>query len=105
MVLTTRDRRELCNFPIPAYELAQLDRYFLGSIQFSSGCPYQCEFCDIPALYGRNPRFKTPAQICAELDKLLACGCSGAAGDWSRRIRDRICGGQSLLSALSFHAR
>jgi hopanoid C-2 methylase len=78
VVLTARERRELCDFPIPAYELAQLDRYFLGSIQFSSGCPYQCEFCDIPALYGRNPRFKAPAQVCAELDKLLACGCSDA---------------------------
>jgi hopanoid C-2 methylase len=78
VVLTTRERRELCDFPIPAYELAQLDRYFIGSIQFSSGCPYQCEFCDIPALYGRNPRFKTPAQICAELDKLLACKSLGA---------------------------
>src|SRR5262249_21903122 len=76
IVLTTRERRDLTNFPIPAYELARLDRYFLGSIQFSSGCPYQCEFCDIPALYGRNPRFKTPAQICAELDKLLAFGWS-----------------------------
>jgi radical SAM superfamily enzyme YgiQ (UPF0313 family) len=78
IVLTTRERRQLADFPIPAYELARLDRYFLGSIQFSSGCPYQCEFCDIPALYGRNPRFKTPAQLCAELDKLLACGCLGA---------------------------
>ena len=35
-------------FPIPAYELADIKRYFLGSIQYSSGCPYQCEFCDIP---------------------------------------------------------
>lgn len=78
VVLKTRERRELCDFPIPAYELAQLDRYFLGSIQFSSGCPYECEFCDIPALYGRNPRYKTPGQICAELDKLLACGSLGA---------------------------
>src|SRR5215471_2148311 len=78
IVLTTRERRDLTDFPIPAYELARLDRYFLGSIQFSSGCPYQCEFCDIPALYGRNPRFKTPEQVCAELDKLLACGCSDA---------------------------
>jgi len=78
LVLTTRVRRELTEFPIPAYELAPLERYFLGSIQFSSGCPYQCEFCDIPALYGRNPRFKTPAQVCAELDKLLACGSLGA---------------------------
>jgi radical SAM superfamily enzyme YgiQ (UPF0313 family) len=78
IVFTTRERRELTEFPLPAYELAQLDRYFIGSIQFSSGCPYQCEFCDIPALYGRNPRYKTAEQVCAELDKLLACGLSGA---------------------------
>jgi radical SAM superfamily enzyme YgiQ (UPF0313 family) len=78
VVLTTRERRELTEFPLPAYELAQLKRYFIGSIQFSSGCPYQCEFCDIPALYGRNPRFKTPEQVGAELDKMLACGLAGA---------------------------
>lgn len=78
VVLTTRERRELTDFPMPAYELAHLNRYFIGSIQFSSGCPYQCEFCDIPALYGRNPRFKTPQQIGAELDKMLACGLKGA---------------------------
>ena len=76
VVLTTKLRRELSEFPIPAYELAQIDRYLLGSIQFSSGCPYQCEFCDIPALYGRVARYKTPEQVCAELDKLVACGLS-----------------------------
>ncbi len=74
VVFTTKVRRELSEFPAPAYELAQIDRYLLGSIQFSSGCPYQCEFCDIPALYGRVARYKTPEQVCAELDKLLACG-------------------------------
>jgi radical SAM superfamily enzyme YgiQ (UPF0313 family) len=78
VVFTTVVRKELDDFPLPAYELAKLDRYFIGSIQFSSGCPYQCEFCDIPALYGRNPRFKTPERVCAELDKLLACGLWGA---------------------------
>src|SRR5882672_2869285 len=78
VVLTTKVRRELSEFPIPAYELAQIDRYLLGSIQFSSGCPYQCEFCDIPGLYGRNPRLKTPQQITAELDKLLECGITGS---------------------------
>ena len=78
VVLTTSERRPLEDFPIPAYELVPLENYFLGSIQFSSGCPYRCEFCDIPALYGRNPRLKTPAQITAELDKLVACGLSSA---------------------------
>ena len=91
VVLTTRERRELTEFPLPAYELAQLNRYFLGSIQFSSGCPYQCEFCDIPALYGRNPRFKTPEQVGAELDKMLACGLAGV-GLFRRRQFHRATG-------------
>jgi radical SAM superfamily enzyme YgiQ (UPF0313 family) len=74
VVLETAARRDLADFPLPAYELAELKKYFMGSIQFSSGCPYDCEFCDIPALYGRVPRLKTPQQLCAELDKLRACG-------------------------------
>src|SRR3954447_20303326 len=74
VVLTTKDRVAMSDFPIPAYELAETRKYLLGSIQYSSGCPYQCEFCDIPGLYGRNPRLKTPAQIIAELDKLRECG-------------------------------
>ena len=78
VVLTTKERRDMADFPLPAYELIPLDRYFLGSIQFSSGCPYQCEFCDIPGLYGRNPRLKTPEQVTAELDKLLECGLTGS---------------------------
>ena len=48
VVLTTKERVEMSAFPIPAYELAEIERYFLGSVQYSSGCPYQCEFCDIP---------------------------------------------------------
>jgi hopanoid C-2 methylase len=72
----TRERRPLDRFPIPAYELVSFEYYFLGSIQFSSGCPYTCEFCDIPSLYGRVPRLKRPEQIIAELDKLRACGLS-----------------------------
>jgi radical SAM superfamily enzyme YgiQ (UPF0313 family) len=78
IVLRTRSRRDLRDFPCPAYELADIKRYFLGSIQFSSGCPYTCEFCDIPGLYGRVPRLKTPDQIIAELDTLLACGVNGS---------------------------
>jgi radical SAM superfamily enzyme YgiQ (UPF0313 family) len=72
--LETRDRLPLDQFPIPAYELVNFDYYFLGSIQFSSGCPFTCEFCDIPGLYGRIPRLKRPEQVIAELDKMRACG-------------------------------
>ncbi len=78
VVLKTNDRVAMTDFPIPAYELAEVKKYFLGSIQYSSGCPYQCEFCDIPGLYGRNPRLKTPQQIIAELDRLLECGVTGS---------------------------
>jgi radical SAM superfamily enzyme YgiQ (UPF0313 family) len=78
VVFKTVDRLDMTSFPLPAYELADLKRYLLGSIQYSSGCPYQCEFCDIPGLYGRNPRLKTPQQITAELDKLLECGIRGS---------------------------
>lgn len=78
VVFTTKARRDLREFPVPAYELAEIGSYLLGSMQFSSGCPYTCEFCDIPGLYGRVPRLKSPAQIVAELDKLLACGVNGS---------------------------
>ena len=78
IVLNTVDRLDMSKFPIPAYELINLDKYFLANLQYSSGCPYQCEFCDIPGLYGRNPRLKTPEQVIAELDKLLECGLSGS---------------------------
>jgi len=74
----TAERLPLTDFPTPAYRLIDGRRYFLGSVQFSSGCPYRCEFCDIPALYGRQPRLKAPQQILAELDAMLQAGISGA---------------------------
>jgi len=58
------------DFPIPAYDLVRLRNYLLLTLQFSSGCPYRCEFCDIPGLYGRQPRLKTPEQIIRELDAI-----------------------------------
>ena len=72
VVLETRDRLALSAFPLPAFDSVPLQTYLLGSVQFSSGCPYRCEFCDIPALYGRQPRLKTPEQLLAELDAFMA---------------------------------
>ena len=74
----TLERLPLSEFPIPAYHLIDLSKYFIANIQFSSGCPYRCEFCDIPELYGRNPRLKTPQQVTAELDAMLKSGNPGA---------------------------
>ena len=68
--LTTQERLPLADFPIPSYDLIPLKRYLLCTLQFSSGCPYRCEFCGIPALYGRQPRLKPPQQITAELDAM-----------------------------------
>jgi radical SAM superfamily enzyme YgiQ (UPF0313 family) len=78
VVLTANERLPLPDFPLPAYDVIEGRRYFLGNVQYSSGCPYQCEFCDIPALYGRQPRYKEPAQITAELDAMLAAGICGS---------------------------
>jgi radical SAM superfamily enzyme YgiQ (UPF0313 family) len=60
--------------PIPRYDLLELDAYDSMSVQFSRGCPFQCEFCDIIVLYGRKPRTKTPAQLLQELDYLYELG-------------------------------
>ena len=74
----TQERLPLSQFPTPAYHHITLRQYFLGSVQFSSGCPFRCEFCDIPELYGRSPRLKTPQQILHELDTMLVAGNPGA---------------------------
>jgi radical SAM superfamily enzyme YgiQ (UPF0313 family) len=71
-VLKTVERLPLSDFPTPAYDKTKMSEYLIGTFQFSSGCPYRCEFCDIPALYGRQPRLKTPKQLTTELDAILA---------------------------------
>lgn len=73
-VFRTVDRLNMLDFPTPAYNRINVMDYLLGSVQFSSGCPFTCEFCDIPGLYGRNPRLKSPEQIVAELDQLADGG-------------------------------
>ncbi len=63
--------------PKPAYHLLDKRGYGAMSVQFSRGCPYQCEFCDVTALFGRRPRSKTAEQIVAELDNIYAQGWRG----------------------------
>lgn len=58
--------------PTPRFDLLKLDRYATASMQFSRGCPYRCEFCDIIVMFGRRPRTKGLDQIGRELDRLRA---------------------------------
>ncbi len=63
---------------LPRFDLVpDLNDYAVMAIQFSRGCPFQCEFCDIIEIYGRVPRTKTPAQVLAELDALKQRGFEG----------------------------
>ncbi len=71
---TETDRVNLEESPTPRFDLLKLKRYTTASLQFSRGCPYQCEFCDIPLLFGRRPRTKTLGQIERELDALREAG-------------------------------
>ncbi|BAZ49868.1 radical SAM domain-containing protein [Nostoc sp. NIES-4103] len=71
------EKPDVTTTPIPRFDLLEMDAYGSMSIQFSRGCPFQCEFCDIIVLYGRKPRTKTPAQLIAELDCLYNLGWRG----------------------------
>jgi radical SAM superfamily enzyme YgiQ (UPF0313 family) len=68
------EKPDVTTSPMPRFDLLELDAYDTMSIQFSRGCPFLCEFCDIIVLYGRRPRTKTPAQISSELDALYRLG-------------------------------
>jgi len=60
--------------PVPRYDLLDVRHYVTMSVQFSRGCPFDCEFCDIVSMYGRVPRTKDPAQVIAELEALRRAG-------------------------------
>lgn len=71
-------RADLSETPIPLWELADVRKYASMNIQYSRGCPFDCEFCDITALFGRRPRSKAREQLLAELDSLYTRGWRGA---------------------------
>jgi radical SAM superfamily enzyme YgiQ (UPF0313 family) len=67
-------RPALTHTPVPRWDLIQFRHYVTMSVQFSRGCPFDCEFCDIIVMNGRTPRTKSPAQLIAELDALRRRG-------------------------------
>jgi len=70
-------RPDITKTPLPRYDLIDMRDYASMAIQWSRGCPFNCEFCDITKLFGRNPRTKTNKQVLVELDLLYDLGWRG----------------------------
>ncbi|GIW87851.1 MAG: B12-binding domain-containing radical SAM protein [Isosphaeraceae bacterium] len=69
-----REKTDMSTVPTPRFDLLKMKHYAFGSLQFSRGCPFQCEFCDIIVTFGRRPRIKTSQQVLAELDAMRRAG-------------------------------
>ena len=65
---------DLADSPVPRFDLLKLGRYANATLQYSRGCPFRCEFCDIIVMFGRRPRVKSVEQVGAELDALRRAG-------------------------------
>src|SRR5262249_2713196 len=68
------ERTDLTTLPTPRLDLLPMRDYLFGSVQFTRGCPFQCEFCDTIVTFGRRPRLKSARQVLAELEALRAQG-------------------------------
>jgi len=92
-IYATGEYPDILQTPPPQWELAQFKHYDSISIQFSRGCPFHCDFCNVTSLLGHRPRTKSAAQIVAELDSLYALG-------WRKNIffvDDNFIGNKKIL--------
>jgi radical SAM superfamily enzyme YgiQ (UPF0313 family) len=78
-VYTTTEHADIMSSPVPMWELVKWQYYDSLGIQYSRGCPFNCDFCNITAMLGHRPRTKSAEQIIAELDKMYSIG-------WRRNI-------------------
>ncbi|MBM4433121.1 MAG: B12-binding domain-containing radical SAM protein, partial [Chloroflexi bacterium] len=77
-IYQSNERPDITKTPVPLWSLVDRKKYQTMSIQYSRGCPFDCEFCDIIIFNGRNPRTKTKEQIVAELNSLYELGWKGS---------------------------
>ncbi|MFA5073003.1 MAG: B12-binding domain-containing radical SAM protein [Nitrospirota bacterium] len=73
-VYTSAQWADMCTTPLPRYDLANMNKYASMNVQYSRGCPFDCDFCNITVLYGRIPRTKAVKQLLAEFDLLYELG-------------------------------
>ena len=92
-IYRTDDYADITTTPVPRWDLIQMDKYDCMAVQFSRGCPFNCDFCNVTALLGHRPRTKTAHQLIAELDSLYQLG-------WRRNIflvDDNFIGNKRIL--------
>lgn len=77
-VYQASERPAMQTSPLPDLSLIKMNRYSTMTVQYSRGCPFHCEFCDIIEIYGRRPRTKAVSQVLAELEQLRAAGWRNA---------------------------
>jgi radical SAM superfamily enzyme YgiQ (UPF0313 family) len=76
-IYNSEDWADITATPLPLWELISINNYTSMNVQYSRGCPFDCDFCDITVLYGRKPRTKDKDQVIAELDALYFTGWRG----------------------------
>ncbi|MCC7265189.1 MAG: DUF4070 domain-containing protein [Candidatus Latescibacteria bacterium] len=90
---TSEEYADLEQTPVPLWELVDMRRYASMCLQYSRGCPYDCDFCNVTTLLGHRPRIKSPAQVIAELDRLYELG-------WRKKVffvDDNLIGNKKAL--------
>lgn len=96
VVISAEDRADMTTSPAPRFDLLDMNLYLNMAVQFSRGCPFHCEFCDITYMFGRQVRTKSPEQIIGELEILYDLG-------WRRAVffvDDNLIGHQLKAKAL-----
>ncbi len=95
-VYTTEEKPDISLTPLPRWDLIDMNLYASMSVQYSRGCPYDCEFCDIVNLNGRRPRVKSNEQMIREFEKLYNMGWRGSLFV----VDDNFIGNQSKVKSL-----